>query len=123
MTQRKKILLVEGDGFTRFMMQEIRDSLGVDIDIAASATDGFDRYCQNPAEYGVVLMDPEIPGETASLSIRDLEGAPSHEVPIIAVTSDERFSDDTLLTERGMNGYLSKPVTPGEVMALIDRYC
>lgn len=126
MAVTKKILLVEDDGFTRFMMREIRDTLGVDIDIAESADDGVQRYELNPASYGVVLMDctaPDETGLTASQTIRDSSTSDCSVVPIIAVTANDNMQDDLLLSAHGMNGVLRKPITPGEVMELVDTYC
>ena len=123
---RKKILLVEDDGFTRFMMQEIRDTLGVAIDFTSSAKDGLIRYQNDPTAYGVVLMDVHMQDDSgleASQAIRGLPEESCPAVPIIAVTSDERFLDDGVLSSYGINGHIRKPLTPGEVMALIDQYC
>lgn len=123
---RKKILLFEDDGFTRFMMQEIRDTLGVAIDISSTLQDGFVRYRNDPNAYGVVLMDIHMQGDRGLEVGQTLRGFPEAsglDVPIIAVTSDERFLDDGVLSSYGINGHIRKPLTPGEVMALIDQYC
>ncbi|MBB97374.1 MAG: response regulator [Rhodobacteraceae bacterium] len=123
---RKKILLVENDGFTRFMMQEIRDTLGVSIDISASIHDGMIRFKSDPGSYGVVLMDvneAEVDGLMASQSIRGLQDPACENIAIIAVSCDERLLDDGVLSSYGIDGHIQKPLTPGEVMALVDRYC
>ena len=123
---RKKILLVEDDWFTRFMMQEIRDTLNVEIDIADSVSDGLSRFRDNPDAYGLVLMDAQMPvdnGHDAGQPFHDMPERFGQEVPIIAVSTDERLLDDGLLRSYGISGHLRKPVPPGELMALIDRYC
>ena len=108
------------------MMQEIRDTLGVDIDIADSADDGLVRYESNPTSYGVVLMDVTLPDEAgivASRSLHDVTGEGGHKIPIIAVTTEDDTHEDLLINGHGMSGVLRKPITPGEVMDLVDRYC
>ena len=126
MHAKKKILLVEDDGFTRFMMQEIRDTLGVEVDISASIQDGLTRYSSDPDAYGVVLMDVTLPddvGLEASQRIRGLPGATGQSAPVIAVVGDERQVDAGVLSRYGIAGHLRKPLTPGEMMALVDQYC
>ncbi len=126
MEQKKKILLVEDDGFTRFMMRGIGDTLGVEIDIVDSADDGLFRYENNPTSYGVVLMDvtsPDQAGLVASEALRSVSNGQGQNVPIIAVTAREDGQDDILIETHGMSAVLRKPITPGEVMDLVDRYC
>ena len=122
--RKKKILLVEDDWFTRFMMQEIRDTLGVEIDITASIHDGLTRFRSDPQAYGVVLMDVDLPEQQdAGQPFHDIQDMGQGPVPIIAVCADGQDPDHGLLRSRGMSGHLRKPLTPGELMALIDRYC
>ncbi|WP_299614203.1 response regulator [uncultured Tateyamaria sp.] len=124
MLQRKKVLLIEDDQFSRFMMKEVIDMLGVHVDIAENGKQGCDTLDQNPEDYGLVLMDvhmPEMSGIDATKYIR--AKVPPNAVPIIAVTADMDYHDARLVEELGMNGYASKPVSPGQLMQLIDQYC
>lgn len=124
MLQRKKVLLIEDDQFSRFMMKEVIDMLGVGVDIAANGKQACDTLDEKPEEYGLVLMDlhmPEMSGIDATHYIRTK--VPPNLVPIIAVTADVDYHDDALVEKLGMNGYASKPVSPGHLMELIDQYC
>lgn len=126
MTDRKKVLLVEDDEFTRFMMKEIIATLGVVVDLARDGDEGCKALRDRPGEYGLVLMDLHMPGMSgieAARAIRHLESDPPRTVPIIAVTADVNFHDDARVEELGMNGFESKPVSPGRLMNLIDQYC
>lgn len=126
MSLKKKILLVEDDYFTRFMMKEIIDTLGVDIDIAENGQDGCDQLTQNPDAYGLVLMDihmPNLSGVDAAKLIRSSPNDPPRNVPIYAVTADVQYHDISTVSKLGMDGFIVKPVTPGELNALVDRYC
>lgn len=125
-SSKKKILLVEDDYFTRFMMKEIIDTLGVDIDVAENGQDGCDRLTQNPDAYGLVLMDihmPKLSGVDAARMIRSSPHDPPKNVPIFAVTADVQYHDLSTVAKLGMDGFIVKPVTPGELNALVDRYC
>lgn len=122
----KKVLLVEDDAFTRFMMREIIDTLGIDVEIAADGDEGCRTLSDRPGEFGLVLMDLHMPvmsGIDAARQIRSGAQNPPRDLPIIAVTADVSYHDHDMLSEMGMNGYVSKPVSPGTLLSLIDRYC
>ncbi|APX11137.1 response regulator [Tateyamaria omphalii] len=124
MQQQKKVLLIEDDQFSRFMMKEVIDMLGVGVDIAENGKQGCDTLDDNPEDYGLVLMDlhmPEMSGIDATNYIRTR--VPPNAVPIIAVTADVDYHNAQVVKKLGMNGFASKPVSPGHLMDLIDQYC
>ncbi|WP_299627250.1 response regulator [uncultured Tateyamaria sp.] len=126
MSARKKVLLVEDDEFTRFMMKEIIATLGVDVEIATNGQDGCDVIAAAPESFGLILMDlhmPQMSGIDATRQIRALPANPPCDVPIIALTADVTYHDTMRVKKLGMNGFASKPVTPGQLLALIDEHC
>lgn len=126
MKTTRKILLIEDDEFTRFMMRQIITALDVDVDLAYDGQDGVEKLSQNPQAYGVVLMDvhmPKLDGPESTRRIRAMQNDPPRNVPVIAVTTDKRYHDSKLISDLGMDGFLSKPVTAGELRGLVDQYC
>ena len=124
--KKKKILIVEDDEFTRFMMRQIVKTLDVDVDLAQDGLDGIGLLSKNPETYGVILMDiylPGLDGVESARRIRETKNDPPRHIPIIAVTSDTRYHDSKVVEEMGMNGFIPKPVTAGEVNSLIHQYC
>ncbi len=108
------------------MMRQIITALDVDVDLANDGQDGVEQLSQNPQAYGVVLMDihmPRLDGPASTRRIRAMQDDPPRNVPIIAVTTDKRYHDSALISDIGMDGFLSKPVTAVELRGLIDRYC
>ena len=123
---RKKALLIEDDAFTRYTMEQIAKTLGHDLLTAASGQDGLDILKQQGSDVGVVLMDLHMPGLSgvdAAKSIRELPEGLGAEIPIIAVTADMAYFDDAVVQKIGMNGFASKPVNPGRLMSLFEKYC
>ena len=121
-----KVLLIEDDEFTRFMMREIISGLGAEVEIASNGIEGCKLLDAQPEEFGLVLMDlhmPVLSGIDAARRIRGLDSDPPSDVPIIAVTADVNYHDDARIEQLGMDGFASKPVSPGQLLALIDRYC
>ena len=126
MRNLSRILLVEDDDFTRFMMREIINTLGVEVDVAENGDIGCTQLERAPDTYSLVLMDihmAHMSGVDAARRIRASKEDPPRNVAIVAVTADEDYHDDSVVGALGMNGYIAKPVTPGELMGLIDRYC
>ncbi|KIC18372.1 MULTISPECIES: response regulator [unclassified Leisingera] len=126
MNNPRKVLLVENDEFTRYMMREIIVALGVDVEIAEDGQASIDMLSSAPNEYGLVLMDlhmPRLSGIEATQQIREAPMDPPSSVPIIAVTADAAYHDDTIVKDLGMNGFAPKPVTPGQILNLIDKFC
>jgi CheY-like chemotaxis protein len=126
MTSTKKVLLVEDDYFTRFMMKEIIDTLEIEVDIAKDGQEGCDHLDNNPGEYGLVLMDihmPKLSGVDATRMIRGKPNDPPRNIPIIAVTADQKYHDTAVVSEHGMDGFIAKPITAVELNGLIDLYC
>ncbi|MDW3225022.1 MAG: response regulator [Paracoccaceae bacterium] len=126
MPSPKKILLVEDDYFTRFMMKEIIDTLGVDVDIAVNGEEGCAQLDKQPGEYGLVLMDihmPRLSGVEATRLIREKPTDPPRNIAIIAVTADAQYHDNAVVRKHGMDGFIAKPITAVELMGLVDKYC
>lgn len=126
MAQRKKVLLTEDDRFTRFMMREIFDTLGYEADIVDNGQACCDLLNKNPSAYGVVLMDihmPDMSGVDATSLIRGQTDDPPKNVPIFAITADDDFHNEKYARQHGMNGFIKKPVSPGEINELVERFC
>ena len=126
MTYLHKVLLIEDDAFTRFMMREIIAGLGVEVEIAANGEEGCEALRSQPGAFGLVLMDLHMPvmsGIDAAEQIRNDAHDPPKKVPIIAVTADVNYHDTSRVEKLGMDGFASKPVSPGTLLNLIDQYC
>jgi CheY-like chemotaxis protein len=105
--------------------KKIIRKLGSDADCVRDGEEGLDLLRQNPDRYGLVLMDvhmPRISGTEATRRIRQSGCVRLSGVPIIALTADESFLDENTVRRLGMNGYARKPVTPGQMLGLIDKH-
>ncbi|HMH25504.1 MAG TPA: response regulator, partial [Gemmatimonadaceae bacterium] len=81
--------------------------------VAAATKDAFD----------IVLMDvqmPEMDGLEATAAIRKLEVVTGAHVPIIALTAHAMKGDREICVAAGMDEYLSKPINPKQLFALIE---
>lgn len=79
--------------------------------------------------YDLILMDcqmPEMDGLEATLAIRrkQVEGVvlcgPSGRLPIIALTANAISGERERCLEAGMDGYVSKPISPEQLVEAIE---
>ena len=111
------ILLVEDNKLNQLVNSRLLQELGHSVTIAANGQEALTVMRQQPAD--VVLMDAEMPildGFEAAARLRaGAAGEAGRRVPIIALTAHNSERDRRRAHEAGMNGFLSKPFSGGEL--------
>ncbi len=113
-----RVLLVEDNPVNLMVGQRLLSVLGTHCD---SATNGEAALLRMQASrYDLVLMDCQMPvmdGYTATRRWREHEAASnaSHRLPIVAMTANAMAGDRQKCLDSGMDDYLAKPVTRGEL--------
>jgi PAS domain S-box-containing protein len=113
------ILVVEDNETNRIILDEMLRHLGHRVTLSANGADGVDAARETP--FDVILMDLSMPlmdGWTAATAIR-LGGA-SQQSRILAVTAHARPDDDDRMTEAGIDGWLTKPLTIGTLREILS---
>jgi CheY-like chemotaxis protein/HPt (histidine-containing phosphotransfer) domain-containing protein len=96
--------------------------MGHRAEVVADGKQAVEAYRYIP--YDVVLMDlqmPEMDGFEASRQIRTLARMQGRHTSIIAVTAHARKEDRERCLAWGMDDYVSKPINPMELRAVLDR--
>jgi signal transduction histidine kinase/CheY-like chemotaxis protein len=120
-----KVLLVEDNPVNLLVAQRLLGVLGVGCDTATSGEAALLRM--EAGHYQLVLMDcqmPVIDGYTATRRWREREteaGDVSH-LPIIAMTANAMAGDRQKCLDAGMDDYLAKPVTRGQLESCLRRW-
>ncbi|MCU0610402.1 MAG: response regulator, partial [Candidatus Eisenbacteria bacterium] len=119
-----RILVAEDNATSQRVASAILKKLGCRVDVAASGQEALRAL--EAAPYDLVLMDcqmPEMDGYEASRLIRDPSSrVRRHDIPIIAMTAYAMESDRQRCLQAGMDDYLAKPVTPGALRAVVERW-
>ncbi|MEA3265472.1 MAG: response regulator, partial [Candidatus Fermentibacteria bacterium] len=119
-----KILIAEDNPVNQLVAVKILEKLGYNADVAGDGAEAVELLSKTA--YDMVFMDCQMPvmdGYAASRAIRSGRGnVLNSKVTIIAMTANALKGDKEKCIESGMDDYISKPVTPGVLSDIIDKW-
>jgi CheY-like chemotaxis protein len=107
----RRVLLAEDNPVNQMVAVKMLERLGCRVDVAADGAEALEMSARFP--YDVIFMDvqmPNVDGLEATRRIRRRDGGT--QVRILAMTANAMDGDREKCIEAGMDGYVSKPVTP-----------
>lgn len=117
-----KILLAEDNAINQQVTLTILQKAGYQVDMASNGEEAINLWESN--RYRLILMDwhmPVLDGLNATRIIRSREKI-GQRIPIIALTANAMQGHDNVAYEAGMDGYLSKPFRPGELLDVVHQF-
>ena len=121
--QRDTILVVEDNAVNQRVIEAMLAKRGLQRR-ASPATAARRCRCSRCARTRLVFMDcqmPEMDGYAATAAIRSREPGDAR-LPIVAMTAHAMKGDRERCLAAGMDDYLSKPLRPEELDALLERW-
>lgn len=119
---RLRVLVVEDTELNRRLLQRQLARLGLSASTAADGPAALELLRRD--EFGLILMDVQMPGmdgcQTAA-EIRRLE-AGCRRTPIVAISANTREEDRRRCLDAGMDGFIEKPVTLGDLALVVERW-
>ena len=119
-----RILVAEDNLTNQMVAVGILKKLGLRCDVVADGRAAVEALRTTP--YDLVLMDVEMPEMDGLEATRVVRAAGSeffnHAVPIIAMTAHAMEGVRTTCLEAGMDDYVSKPIVPTTLSAVLDRW-
>lgn len=119
-----RILVAEDNSVNQFVVRGYLKRLGYSVDIVDNGITAIEYLKDN--DYALVLMDCQMPimdGIDATKIIRNPEsGVRWPGIPIIALTAYAYESDRLQCLSAGMNDFLSKPIKPEVLKALLGKW-
>jgi two-component system, sensor histidine kinase and response regulator len=123
--QPLKILLSEDNPVNQMLAIRLLEKAGHLVTLATNGLEALSAWEQaGRAGFDILLMDiqmPEMDGMEAAAEIRSREKKSGGHVPILAMTAHAMRGDKEKCLASGMDGYVSKPVSPVELFAEIAR--
>ncbi len=116
------VLLVEDNKMNQMVGSKVLAKLGYRFEIAAHGGEAVQAVMLS--HYDAILMDCQMPvmdGYEATGHIRRLEGDRRH-TPIIAMTAAAMEGDREKCLAAGMDDYITKPVRPEVIAAVIEKW-
>ena len=116
-----RILLVEDNQINQEVAMEILTQAGLVVTIANNGKEAL--AVLECAAFDGVLMDVQMPEMDGYAVTRALRGQERWQnLPVIAMTANAMAGDREKCLQAGMNDYVSKPVDPDELLAIIERW-
>ncbi len=118
----RNVLVVDDNAVNRELVTEMLTRSGVSCQAAENGQEAIEQLEKSP--YSLVLMDLEMPvmnGIDAARAIR-ASGKPYKDIPIIALTGHTEAENKLESLDAGMNGYLSKPISLGDLLKSLGEY-
>jgi len=119
---RGRILIAEDNLVNQRVAVRLVQKLGLTADVGGNGIEILAALQKN--KYELILMDcqmPEMDGFETTMEIRKMTG-PLRQIPIIAMTANAMQGDRERCLASGMDDYLSKPVKPENLAAILDRW-
>ena len=115
------VLLAEDNKVNQKVAVRLLEKLGCRVDVAGNGLQAVEMALRH--SYDMIFMDcqmPEMDGYEATQVIRQKQ---TQHIPIIAMTANAMQGDKEKCLNIGMDDYVSKPVKPASVKAMLDRWC
>jgi two-component system cell cycle response regulator DivK len=115
----KKVLIIEDDPTSAFLLTEILQHTGIEILTVAEGRDAFDTFRKNK-DIDIVLLDlllPEVNGFELAGQMKEIRP-----VPIIAQSAYAMIEDRDRALAAGCDAHLPKPINTFELLGVMHRY-
>jgi len=114
-----RVLLTEDNPVNALLARTLLNRAGCDVHRAASGEEAI--AAAESADFDLILMDVRMPGVDGLAATRRLR-AQGVAAPIVALTANAFDEDRRACLEAGMNDFLSKPLDPRALQAILARW-
>jgi PAS domain S-box-containing protein len=121
-SSRFHILVAEDNVMNQRLIARFLEKMGHTVMLALNGQEALDLLQLH--SFDLVVMDMRMPvmdGVEATRRIRSVESFTGRHVPIVALTANAFDDDRNQCLEAGMDGFLTKPVSPADLRREIER--
>jgi CheY-like chemotaxis protein len=116
------VLVVEDSPVNQKLMRLMLRKMGYAADVAANGVEALEAL--HLKRYDLVFMDLQMPEMDGIETTRRIvsEWPPERRPAVVAMTANAMHGDREKCLEAGMDEYVSKPVAPETIQALLERF-
>jgi CheY-like chemotaxis protein len=122
----KRVLLVEDNRVNQLVAEEMLTALGIKVVVTENGDEAIQKISSEESPFDLILMDCQMPvmdGYQATRALRHGRAGDQHQsTPVIAMTAHAMTGDKERCLASGMNDYLAKPVDPGLLTSMLERW-
>jgi two-component system sensor histidine kinase/response regulator len=118
-----KLLVAEDNTVNQLLLTRLLEKRGHHVALVGNGRKALEAL--EKESYDLVLMDiqmPEMDGLEATEALRRSEQHTSKRQPVVALTAHAMKGDEERCLAAGMDGYLTKPIRPSELDAVLQIY-
>lgn len=122
MTAGAQVLVVEDNDKNMKLVRDVLGAAGYSTIAASSGTAALVVAAERVP--GLVLMDIQLPDIDGVETLRRLRADErTATIPVLALTAQAMHGDRERFLAAGFDGYISKPVNIGELLAIVREHC
>lgn len=118
-----RILVVDDNAMNLAVAQDLLKRTRLQVDVASSGEECLEILKHK--EYHLICMDhmmPVMDGVQTMHAIREMDGNPSRDIPIIALTANAVVGAREFYLKEGFEDYLTKPIEPEKLEDIMIKY-
>ena len=118
-----RILVVDDNAMNLAVAQDLLKKTRLQVDVASSGEECLEILKHK--EYHLICMDhmmPVMDGVQTMHAIREMDGNPSRDIPIIALTANAVVGAREFYLKEGFEDYLTKPIEPEKLEDMMIKY-
>jgi two-component system, cell cycle response regulator DivK len=121
-TAGAQVLVVEDNDKNMKLVRDVLGAAGYSTIAASSGTAALVVAAERVP--GLVLMDIQLPDIDGVETLRRLRADErTATIPVLALTAQAMHGDRERFLAAGFDGYISKPVNIGELLAIVREHC
>lgn len=121
--KNRKILVVEDDDISQFLIRKMLENLSFDVTIASNGIEAIDILIDN--HFDIILMDIEMPVISGFETVRRIQNGNLNQltkaIPIIGISANPFDDDKELYFSQGLRDYITKPISQEDLLLKISN--
>lgn len=118
----KRILVVEDDDISQFLIKKMLENLSLDVTIASNGIEALELLGGH--KFDLILMDIEMPVISGYETVRRIQNGnfdnEAKSTPIIGISANPFENDKEVYIKQGLRDYITKPISQEELSIKIN---